>query len=702
MAILHNIKNRVYRVQERLQLHEDWRIILIVSGLMAACAGSMNNTISLPYPGLLLTLATASLFCGLWFRDKIQTPLLILSAFLLGLALSEYRKLELPTSSIQRETFVELAGKVTQVDHQVSGPTRVIFDVSTADKLTWLIGQRVRLSVRTALPDDLSSDDQIEVRAVLSSSAGRLVPDGFDFDRHNRFNGIAAQGFAVSPISIIDTGPKQKSFSANLENWRTALAQRILAQLEQPIGGIAVALITGQRQYLDQQAANALRDAGLAHILAISGLHMGLITGAAFFLIELLLVIANPIPGRWPPRKIAGVIAWFVGLLYLLISGMSVSTIRAFAMVSIAILAVLTDRRVISLRSVSIAAAIVLILSPEAIFSIGFQMSFAATIGIVVAYEAYANSRNHADTTTQKTEQGWRQKLLRYVYATVATSLVAQIAIAPIALYHFQTLSIIGVVANLVAVPLMAFIIMPSAFVSLVLGLAGLEGLTLPVMGFGLSVTLEMSTFLANLSFSVMRAGPYPSGVLILTGAIFLILMVYKHRVIAISCVIAGLLILMFSAQRPANILIDSGGRIIATNANTKMSIIGGRRGGFRDETWQRYWNMKIGGDVSRLARTCDSRACQISVAGENLLPETRIVRSHSLETTRQACSQGSIVIASYNHRRHCRGSTLFLAIEDIDQAGPVALWHTGPENKPIYRFSNPERLFQSSSNSSR
>ena len=376
--------------------------------------------------------------------------------------------------------------------------------------MTWLGGKKVRLSVRTELPNNPSVDDLIEVRAVLSASAGRLVPDGFNFDRHNRFNGIAAQGFAVSPIVITEAKHHGGSFYGTLENWRTALAQRILQHLEQPIGGIAVALITGQRQYLDQTAANALRDAGLAHILAISGLHMGLITGAAFFLIELLLVTVYPVPGRWPVPKLAAVIAWFVGLGYLLISGMSVSTIRAFAMVTIAILAILTDRRVISLRSVSIAAAVVLVSSPDAIFSIGFQMSFAATMGIVVAYEAYTRMKNYDDgdgVTRQKGGQSWRGTLVQYIYLTAATSLVSQIAIAPIALYHFQSLSMIGIVANLIAVPLMAFVIMPSAFISLVLSLVGLEGLTLPLMGFGLSITLEMSNFLANLSFSVFTCG---------------------------------------------------------------------------------------------------------------------------------------------------------------------------------------------------
>ena len=572
MHLIQTMTFRLNQIREQLQLHEDWRLMLATASLMTAAALSMADMVSLPYPGVAFGTAILGTFISVRLKNSYSLAIAIVSVFLVGLSVSEYRKAALPDQTIERETFVTLSGNVVSVDYQVTGPNRLVIEVENIDKQDWLISRKIRLSVRTTIPEDLLAGTKIEVRAVLGSSNGRLVPGGFDFDLHNRFSGIAAQGFAVSDVVVHSLPESGADWRATLENWRSKLADKVLTHLEQPVGGIAVALITGQRQFLDKQSAQALRDAGLAHLLAISGLHMGLITGVAFLAMEILLAALLPINFPWPPRKPAAIFAWLMGLAYLFLSGMGVSTLRAFTMVSIAILAVLSDRRVISLRSVSIAAFIVLLVSPEAVFSIGFQMSFAATIGIVLAYEAYSGAYD-SDNAQLGT---WFQKGVKYILATAATSFVAQLAIAPIALYHFQTLSIIALVANFLAVPLMAFLIMPAAFLALVLSVIGFEGLALYPMGLGLSIILEMSQFLSSFSFSVLRAGPYPPHILVIASMLFVAMMVLKHRLIPALAVLFGSLALLLFQQKPAGILIYSGGKIIASNTKGQMNIIGG------------------------------------------------------------------------------------------------------------------------------
>lgn len=166
-------------------------------------------------------------------------------------------------------------------------------------------------------------------------------------------------------------------------------------------------------------------------------------------------------------------------------------------MVSIALLAVVTDRRVLSLRSVALAAMAILVMTPQAILSISFQMSFAATIGLIVFYESVSRGRSSRQQQIQNsTVQRRFHNLGTFVAATALTSLVAQVAIAPIALFHFQALSVIGILANILAVPLMAFIVMPAAFLSLVLIPLGLDGVLLAVMGLGLDWIIALSSFL--------------------------------------------------------------------------------------------------------------------------------------------------------------------------------------------------------------
>lgn len=682
-----------------LVLHEDWRIILIVAAFAVPCAAIIgvgelySDAMNAAIAALALLVALA-----VYMMPRIRTLLLVILAVLSGAIVSQNRLAHLPENEVQRETFISFVGETVLIEYRPSKPTRLTLLITTSSKLEWLQGQKVRLNVRTEIPAKLKVGDTVALRAILEPLLGRLVPGGFNFARHSRLQGIAAQGFAVSPVTLENGAQSNDGLAAWIENRRNATAEKVLAVIEQPLGGIAVALITGQRQYLDKRLAGNMRDAGLAHLLAISGLHMGLITGAAFFVFELLFAAFMPLSMRFQPRKVAACAAWLTAFAYLWLSGAGTSTVRAFIMVSIAILAVLTDRRVISLRSVSIAALVILILAPEAIFSIGFQMSFAATIGIVIAYDVYRSRRNNEGR--EHRTLGWWRKPLRYIGAAAGTSLVSQIAITPIALYHFQSISIVAVVSNIVAVPLMAFLIMPAALISMVLPVAGLDNLFLSVMEQGLWLMSKIAEIAATAPLSVYRGGPYGGAFLAVSGvAIVLIMLLPNMRVITVSGVLVAL-IGSLAVSRPADVLIDGGGRIIAVRSDDNvMSIIGGRRGGFRDDVWQRYWNMRVGAETQRLKRNCDGRACMVSIAGlhtaTNVSPSIRLVRSQSLDTTRRACSGGHIVLASYTHRNFCRGDGLFIAIEDIERAGPVALWADSSRGGASvrHRFANPGRL---------
>lgn len=656
-------------------LHEDWRLITVVSCFAIGCA-LVLNTSNTHLPVKYWILLSSTCFIGtVLVKTNYRTALICIAALFAGGAASQAKLDQLPVNAFTGQSFVSISGNAEQIEYRPGKPMRLTMRVIDIDKNEWLKGRRIRLSVRTKIPSTLNSGDKISIRALLEPIRGRITPDGFDFAQHNRYQGIAAQGFAISELVIVQYAHID-SWQSKIQNLRSAIATRILSLVDQPLGGVAVALTTGQRQFIDKGTAANLRDSGLAHLLAISGLHMGLITGAAFFIFELLFAAVPTLALRYQPRKVAAIMAWLFGLAYLALSGASTSTVRAFIMVSIAILAVLSDRRVISLRSVSIAALVVLILSPHAIVSVSFQMSFAATIGIVIAYDQFNRLRQnrHETATASMDKSRWKRAVTRYFAAAAATSLVAQVAIAPIALYHFQAISVVGIFANVIAIPIMAFVVMPAALLALLLMFVGLDIPLFWIMQSGLGIILQVAEYIASFPYSVFRAGPFHWPLMAVTGICFIWAMLVQR---SITIVLSGTVILLsavLSNSPPATMLVDNGGRVIALKDKTgSIAVAGGRRGGFRDEAWQRYWNVKPGGPMEKLDRSCDVRACQYTSTAE--LPVTHIVRSTSLETTRHACNAGHVVIAPYTHERHCRSAAAFLSIEDIDRYGPAAIW---------------------------
>lgn len=158
-------------------------------------------------------------------------------------------------------------------------------------------------------------------------------------------------------------------------------------------GGFAAAITAGDRSGVGEQTLTALRQSNLAHLLAISGLHMGLLTGFVFAAVRVLFCLVPPVALRWPVKKLAALAALAAGAGYLMLSGGNVATERAFVMVAVMLGAVLLNRRAITLRAVAVAALIVLLRRPESLLSPGFQMSFAATAALVAVLPRCAMGR---------------------------------------------------------------------------------------------------------------------------------------------------------------------------------------------------------------------------------------------------------------------------------------------------------------------
>ena len=381
-------------------------------------------------------------------------------------------------------------GRVVAMDRSQSDALRLTLDQVRLDRVPpHRTPDRVRISLHGHAVGGITPEPGLRVMttAHLSPPSGPVEPGGFDFQRHAWFARLGAVGYTRVPLV---GAARAEAGHAGLAVFRIRMAAsaRIQAALPGDIGGFATAITTGDRSAISQGALDDLRASNLAHLLAISGLHMGLVTAVVFGALRLLLVAVPRVALNWPTQGIAACGALIAASGYLALSGGNVATERAFVMVAVALGALMIGRRAISLRAVAVAAIIVLVLRPEALMGPGFQMSFAATTALVAVFG-----------WLRGVELAFMPRWLRPVMAVFVSSAVAGIATAPIAAAHFNAIAHYGLIANLMSVPLMGILVIPAAVAALVLSVFGLEWIGLWAMGLGLRWILGVAHEVAGL-----------------------------------------------------------------------------------------------------------------------------------------------------------------------------------------------------------
>lgn len=435
-----------------------------------------------PGVGLYGVLLLSTVVAVAVFRLLREGPAVLLAALaigLLGFCHMGLRTQFLAGPALEFRYYGVVEGRVIATDRSASDRMRITLDRVRLDGVRNMPA-RVRLSVDGEVP---KVGAQIMTTAHLLPPQGPVEPGGFDFRRHMFFQEIGASGYTTMPV--LERATASAPWLAAL---RARVSAHVRAALPERSAGVAAALIVGDRAHVDQEALQNLRDSNLAHLLAISGLHMGLFTGVVFSLLRLVL---NLVP-RWrlylPVKKIAAVGALAAGFSYLLLSGASIATERAFVMVAVMLGAVLLDRQAISLRALALAALIVLLRRPESLLSPGFQMSFAATLALVVCFATLKNWRGY-----------WQQpSWLRWGAGLVISSLVAGLATAPFGAAHFNTVSHYGLIANLLAVPVMAFVVAPAAVLTMCLEVVGLASVGYWVLDLGLAHILAVADWVSD------------------------------------------------------------------------------------------------------------------------------------------------------------------------------------------------------------
>jgi competence protein ComEC len=445
-----------------------------------------------------------------------------------------------------------------------------------------------------------------------------VAPGAFDFGRRAYFQRIGGYGFAFGGPTLL-TKAEETDFAQWLAELRQSIAARVWATLPGDRGAIAAALMVGQRGAISDAALEAMRDAGLAHLLAISGLHMGLAAGWLFLLVRGLLALLPRIALYYPIKKWAALAAAAGALFYLGLAGAPIPTIRAFIMVTTVLAAVLLDRRALSLRLVAWAAFLVLLLLPESLVSVSFQLSFAAVVALIAVYERLAFRG-----WSRAAEASWPGRTAIYIGSVALTSLIASLATAPFAAYHFNRLVLYGVLANLLAVPLTAFWIMPWALAALLLMPFGWEQLALVPMGWGIAWLLAIAEAVAAWpgAFLAIKAMPLTALLAFTFGGLWLAIWQRPWRYARLGLLAAGLLFTVFS--RTPDVWVNDDGRLFGVKGDDGRLYLSSRRvGRFDAEIWQRraalaeQAGFPADGAALNGSLRCDPLACLYRHAGQ-------------------------------------------------------------------------------------
>ncbi len=549
--------------------------------------------------------------------------------------------------------------------------------------------------------------------ARLLPPSGPALPGGYDFGFNSFFQHVGAIGFFYGPPHAADVPLAAgrsgiAGFTNAVAQLRQGIDSRIRAVLPGDAGALAAALIVADRGAIPKPVVQALRDAGLAHILAISGLHMVLVSGTVFLVLRLLLGLSQTAAERLPAKKIAAVAALVVATAYLVLSGVAVSTLRAWIMLAIMLFAALLDRPALTLRNVAIAAAAIILANPAAVLGPSFQMSFAATMALIAGYSALSRSRLGRGRETAGARPF--RFVLKSLGAIVFTSLVAGSATGIFAAYHFQQVATLGAVGNLLAMPLISFLVMPMGLLGTLLMPYGLEAWPLKLMGTALDAVISIAFRVQALGGTEMT-GRVPATVLVVFVAGFTMLVLLRSRLRRVGLVvIAASLLLDVSllAPRRPDILIAEDGVLVGLPAQNGIATNRKRPPSFVFDQWlaalagkravppgqmplapgERPAKRKKGaaatpatpGGIAAMGAALQRRAtgflcyggkwCAASVAGG-----LRLVTVADLAYLGTACDLAKIVVVSRPVRMsRCRNGTLLFTARTLRRSGSIEI----------------------------
>ncbi len=609
-------------------------------------------------------------------RPAMVAVLALCAASALGFSIAKFRTDLIARPVLSHKIgYAAFTARVESIEQHGKGMRAVLNRLKPERRLSGVIPWRARLYFRK-VPSGLRPGSWISFRASLMTPPAPAAPGDYDFGRWAFYEGIGAVGFSFGQPKVIAPLAEEtfsEHWNARLEQLRNAMTSRVRQILPGSEGGLAAAMITGETGGIDAADYSAYRDSGLVHVLSISGLHLALAGGFFFWIVRAILALFPSIALNHPIKKWAAVAALLGAAFYLFISGCEAPAARSYVMLAMMFLAILADRPALSMRSVMIAAGLILLIEPESLTEPGFEMSFAAVIGLIAVAEW--------EEKREKPFEGIRISLIRriwrYLIGIVIASIVATLATTPFAIFHFDRSTQYGALSNLASLPIADFVIMPAATLAMIAMPFGLERWPLLLMGKGVVMMTGVAHWVAKLpgAASVAVVWPEYSLIIVAFGGLWIAFWRGSLRWFGLVPICLGLIATLFVA-RP-DLMIDRDAKTIA------LRLPDGSLGFLRepqDEYAAEIW-LRRDGDAREVAQAiansgqgvrCDELGCVATLQSGRVM--AAISRAEALED----CSLADIVVSAVPTRRQCQGPKLVIDRFDLARNGGYAVWLNG------------------------
>ena len=615
-------------------------------------------------PVLSVAAAVAIALCAvaaLLRRQKFFPVAVMIAAVAAGFAIATWETARIAHGVLARPMFsVSLTGFVETRDIRERTDRFVLRVVTMESARGTTRLERVRLSVKKGTAPAVGSF--VELKARLLPPLTPVRPGSYDFSRDMFFAGIGASGFVMGAIKTAEPpatgGGLRLRYSAFMQGLRDAIDARIRTTLEGDKRAIATALLTGRRDAISQPVNDAMFISGLGHVLSISGYHMAVVAGVVFFAVRALLALFPALTVGYAIKKWSAVAAFAAAAFYLLLSGAEVATQRSFFMTAVVLIAVMVDRRAITFRTLAVAALIVLTVAPEALVHPSFQMSFAATLGLVALVQI-GMPRLFAtpDHTASARAALWGGRELTML---LLASLVAGLATMPYAAFHFHRVTPYGVLANLAAMPVVSAVVMPAGLLGLVAMPFGFDRLFWAIMGFGIDWMISVTQWVAALPGAVGRVPAFGIGPLI-AASLGIILLGLLRTPLRWSGAVLVLSAALWAARVPQpDILISADGRHVGVRGQDGRLHLMHAAKGSRDAFLLKEWlaahaDARTAADTSLTSGvSCDDLGCVTQSAAGGLVAQ--VLKPEALADD---CERAALIVTLRQAPASCAASVI-------------------------------------------
>jgi competence protein ComEC len=592
----------------------------------------------------------------------------------IGFSIAQIRTYWVAAPVLNKEVrMATIEGTVHSIEKMEDGQRILLKDLEGLKLQPDKVPHYVRIKLRDDTP--LSNGMRISLRASLQPPSMPALPGSFDFQRHSFFKRIGGYGYSNGNIEILEQG-NENYFS--LDNVREKIVKHVLSHVNEREAGIAIALMIGERGVVYDEDWRAMQISGLAHMLSISGMHVGIVAAISFFFARMILVFSPIVSISSRSKKIAAFIALLFTAAYTILAVPTVPSYRSLLMSAFILVAIMLERSPFSLRTIALAAVIILLIVPESILSVSFQLSFAATAALIFVYQETTELRKNL-----KRKFGALEVLPLYFGGVIITTLVASTATAPIAIYHFQEYSTYGVLGNLLGVPVLSFIIMPIIMVLFIAMPLGLDVYLYPILAWGISLLNEISHFVSQLPHSqiVIASWPFMSIILfVLACYIFMVWQGALRKYIFLLLMVPAILFIIFNNQ--PDILVSDDSKLVALRSDNGKVYLSDKKEKFVAGIWMKYWGRTL--DQAHYFKDknyhddfikCDDYACRA------LMRDKKVSVIKTPLAHKDECHWADVLITNAPMKQKPCGNALVIDRYDTWKEGGYAVWLPGLKN---------------------